>query len=440
MISIISILFIKYIYAKIIYKQEEHLNLMQEKHFDLVQDDIKNYDRYFWNKHYKKNSIKTRYKVVISGARHSSNGRVIGDETLLLRMVKAVTNLNWDLRYYQGLQGKEDEIISFNPDFIITTIPKWDLTSNKPLPYKIYSFIPLSSEPFLTKINNELQYTNFNPQIFSISDGIIVTDESFLLFKELYEEISKNSFHGIVGYPGMDYYPYDEKVQPNKMIAYGVNWDHLRGSKRYMDLYYNLAKKNIIDFYGPFIGWINNYSNGWKGILNISKNQSNIDKDPINSINDSVINEIKKHGIVLILNSQSHLNTNLPSLRQFEAAAASSIMISDELSFIHTYFGENALYIKVTDKTTKEIQEQIEKHYEWIQSNPDKVKEMTKNAYDIYLKYFRLEKLFIDIAHMHESVLKNEIIDDSPAKNKLKYNKHIKSIDDIIMPSINASY
>jgi len=407
--------------------------------------DIQNYDRFFWNKHYSKNKIKEKYKVVIAGAEKLDNGRVVSDETLVLRMVNAVSKLGWKVKYYDSLSGKEDEIIEFNPDFILTTIPKWSMTSLKPLPFKIYSFIPLQSLTFLSKLQKSnfskirFKYNNINPHIFTISDGLILTDNSFLLLKELYENISRNKFHGIVGYPGVDYHEYDESVVANKIIYYGINWDNLRGGKDYLNLYYNLFKKGVINYYGPFIGWINNYRSGWKGFLTL-RNEKDINTNSPFIIKDTVLETIKKHGIVLILHSHSHFNNNLPSLREFEAAAASSIIISDELNFVKDTFGDSALYIEVQNKTPKEIEDQILKHYKWIIENPNKTKIMTKKAHDIYKEKFTLEKLFIDIAHMHESVIKNETVDDSEAKTKLKLKKHVKEVDHIIIPAVSASY
>ena len=221
----------------------------------------------------------------------------------------------------------------------------------------------------------------------------------------MFENISKRDFHGIVGYPGMQFQEYDDSVSPKKIIYYGVNWDERRGSRTYMDLYTNLAKKNLIV-----------------------------------KMDDHIIDVIKQHGIVLILHSDSHFNHNLPSLREFEAAAASSIIISDELPFVKEAFGDNALYIKVKNKSAKEIEDQVVAHYEWIKANPEKVKEMTKNAHEIYKNKFTLEKMLKDVAHMHESVLRDEIVDDSALSSKLKRARHIKKVDSVVLPAANASY
>lgn len=407
---------------------------------NLIIRDIENYNRFFWNEYYAKNDVKKSYKFIIVGPESTPNGRIVSDETLILRIMRAGMKLGWQVKYYDILTGKEDEIIKFNPDFIISTIPKFNMASAKPLPFKIYSFIPLADSFMFRERKNKLSikysYNGVYPQILTISDGLILTDKKFLLFKELFEQVSKVKFHGIIGYPGVDTFEYDESVVPAKIIYYGINWDKRRAS--YYNLYDNLAKKGIANYYGPFIGWINNYRNGWKGFVTL-RCEVDENKQPIIEQNDIMINLIKEHGIVLILHSDVHLEADLPSLREFEAAAASSIIISDELPFVKNTFGDNALYIETKDRTESEIEAQIMKHYEWIRANPEKVKMMTKKAHEIYLKNFTLEKLLIDIAHMHESVIKNETVDDKKLLNRLYVKKHVERAS-IVPPSINAAY
>ncbi len=409
--------------------------------------DVESYDRFFWNEYYSKNTIKQSYKIIIIGPEPTPNGRVVSDETLILRIVRAALNLNWEIKFYDTLMGKEDEVIDFNPDFIISTIPKWNMSSYIPLPYKIYSFIPLQystffsvrvKEPSINYSSLKYIYNGFMPQIFTVSDGLILTDKKFLLFKELFEAKSKNKFHGIVGYPGVDYFDYDDSVEANKIIYYGINWDSLRSSKTYLDLYDNLAERGIVDYYGPFIGWINNYRNGWKGFLTL-RNKIDDKGQPIVAKDDIVLETIKQHGIVLILHSDVHFDGDIPSLREFEAAAASSLIISDELPFVRETFGDSVLYIEVKNRTTKEIEDQIVKHYEWIKENPDKVKEMTKKAHSIYKEKFTLEKLLVDIAHMHESVLRDQSVNDIHLQKNLKLETHLK-VTDTVIPAGRASY
>lgn len=61
-----------------------------------------------------------------------------------------------------------------------------------------------------------------------------------------------------------------------------------------------------------------------------------------------------------------------------------------------------------TSKDAKDVVNQIDNHLKWIKSNPDKVHEMTKNAYDIFISKYTLEELLENIAHMHERILLDE--------------------------------
>ena len=65
-------------------------------------------------------------------------------------------------------------------------------------------------------------------------------------------------------------------------------------------------------------------------------------------------------------------------------------MISDKHPFLQKYFGDNMLYFD-SFASSQDMYNQIKTYMEWIKSHPSEAKQMTKNAYDIFVKDWTLE-------------------------------------------------
>jgi 6-phosphogluconolactonase (cycloisomerase 2 family) len=121
---------------------------------------------------------------------------------------------------------------------------------------------------------------------------------------------------------------------------------------------------------------------------------------------DAVCEVAEGAGQTLIFHSDDHNTYGLPSGRIFEAAAASSIIISDENAFVKEHFGDSVLYIN-TNESAESMHSQIKKHLEWIQLNREAAREKARRAYTIYRNSFSLEEQLMRLGAFHDELSKN---------------------------------
>jgi hypothetical protein len=123
----------------------------------------------------------------------------------------------------------------------------------------------------------------------------------------------------------------------------------------------------------------------------------NIDvwKDYRNYVNEipfdgkSVIYEIKKCGICLVLSSDAHINEGISTNRLFEGLAAGVPLICDNHPFIKKWFGDNVFYI---DTSSPDCVYNILKHIDYIKQNPNIVLQKLQQCREIFLENFVLDK------------------------------------------------
>jgi len=170
----------------------------------------------------------------------------------------------------------------------------------------------------------------------------------------------------------------------------GINWEILNPSvksfrKNVLNLLKNLEACNLVSIYGP-TKFLN--VNVWKGFTSY--------KGEISFDGVSVIHEIKKCGICLVLSSESHIECEISSNRLFEGLAAGVPLICDNNSFIHKWFGNNVFYIDTTDPN---CHVQVKEHIEFIKNNNEAVIEKLKRCREIFLVNFALHKQIGAILH-----------------------------------------
>ena len=119
---------------------------------------------------------------------------------------------------------------------------------------------------------------------------------------------------------------------------------------------------------------------------------------------DSIYFEaVRNSGIVLVVHSKEHYNSNFPTGRIFEAVASSAIVVSDDMKFVKDHFGDNILYYDPS-ASPEEIFLQIDNHMKWIKANPEKAREMARNANKILQEKFALENILLNIEKMHNRI------------------------------------
>jgi len=168
------------------------------------------------------------------------------------------------------------------------------------------------------------------------------------------------------------------KVQDPKIFYVGINWEKLgKGKGRHDNLLKSLDKSNDIRIYGPevFQG-----VKVWEGYNNYVKS--------IPFDGTSVVEEINKSGVALVLSSDAHKESALMSNRLFESLAAGAVIIVDENSFARKHFGNTLLYIQTSHQEAEKVTEQVREHLNWIKTNPKKAEKMAQDAQNIFLDKF----------------------------------------------------
>ena len=167
----------------------------------------------------------------------------------------------------------------------------------------------------------------------------------------------------------------------------GINWERLSDAKgRYDDLLSLLDNKGTVCLYGP------EEFNGKKLWAGFKSYKGEIPFD-----GTSILDRIHDCGISLVLSSEVHFSNETSSSRIYESCAAGSVIISDDNAFITREFGDSVLYFKRTGIAALDA-EQIEKQFQWIQSNPAEAARMAKHSQQIFLEKFSLEYVFKRLA------------------------------------------
>lgn len=208
----------------------------------------------------------------------------------------------------------------------------------------------------------------------------------------------------------------------------GSNW-----SQKQQKSYFTLT--NDISVFGPRDQWKNQASNVYAGEI------------PIDG--KSFLSIYQKSGIGLALHSDEHNLEGIPSMRPFEIAASSAVMICDHNSFVQEEFGDSALYLD-TSLEPNAIIEQLEYLTSWIKSHKSQAQEMAESCHRIFLQKFSLEILLQNIVNdinqfrgpISFSIPKNtpqvEIIIRSDGQDRNKLFRALQSIDNQTYKPITA--
>lgn len=153
----------------------------------------------------------------------------------------------------------------------------------------------------------------------------------------------------------------------------GVHWDGNRHDKLIKGLRASLP----VAFYGDPAKWAR-FGAACKGRI------------PFDGT--TIFDRINEAGVALCLHRAEHLKHDVPSMRIFESAAASAVIITENSNFAKRNFGDSMLYVdQDADAADKVIQ--IRAHFEWIRSHPAEAVELAAKSHAIFNEHFSLEKL-----------------------------------------------
>jgi hypothetical protein len=171
-----------------------------------------------------------------------------------------------------------------------------------------------------------------------------------------------------------------------KLFYAGINWEALSGGRsRHQDVLKLLDETGMLRIYGPTI---------FQGVRVWAGYKSYVREVPFDGI--SMIEEISKAGVALVLSSQSHKDSELMSNRLFESIAAGALVICDENPFGKRFFGDSLLYID-TRLTAEQIRIDILGHLDWVRGNPKSALLMIEKAQGIFKERFSLTRNLRDL-------------------------------------------
>jgi hypothetical protein len=164
-----------------------------------------------------------------------------------------------------------------------------------------------------------------------------------------------------------------------KLFYAGINWEAISGGKsRHGEVLKRLDPTGLLRIYGPTI---------FQGVRVWEGYASYVREVPFDGV--SMIDEISKAGIALVLSSQAHKDSELMSNRLFESVSAGALVICDENAFAKKFFGDSLLYI---DSRTpiEQLHADIVRHLEWTRTHPQEALAMIARAQAIFREKFTL--------------------------------------------------
>lgn len=171
-----------------------------------------------------------------------------------------------------------------------------------------------------------------------------------------------------------------------KLFYAGINWEAISGGKsRHQEVLKRLDKTGLLRIYGPHV---------FQGVRVWAGYDSYVREVPFDGI--SMIDEISKAGVALVLSSQAHKDSGLMSNRLFESVAAGALVICDENPFAKKFFGDSLLYID-SRSPVEQILADITRHLDWARAHPDQVLALITKAQEIFRQKFTLIRNLSDL-------------------------------------------
>ncbi len=187
-------------------------------------------------------------------------------------------------------------------------------------------------------------------------------------------------------YHSVDDIVYPPSLGEQKLFYAGINWEALSGgSSRHQKLLKRLDKTGNLRIFGPTI---------FQGVRVWGGYESYVKEIPFDGI--SMIDEIAKVGISLVLSSKAHKESELMSNRLFESVAAGSLVICDENNFAKKFFGDSLLYID-SRRSVDKIFDDIKNHLVWANKNSDEALAMIEKSQRVFRQKFSLKNNLSDL-------------------------------------------
>lgn len=301
----------------------------------------------------------------------------VGDREVAWRIKIAGERLGWTV-FLDEDQGKQIKDLPL--DYVICMLPDCQ-NFNPSCPNYLMVFHPFKYLDDKRKLK----------PFYKKYDGFLLTINDREIWQDPFTLINR-AFDFISFYPSV-YNIHYKKLELNNLVVMIPVWSNRLTEYKFKELYGLLSQSGLAKFYG-----VNRHekliSNGYMGSI------------PFDGV--SVIDILQQHGIVLVFHSNIHNSEGIPSSRIFEAAAASTVIISDENPFVKKHFGDTVFYID-TALTGRSIFKQIQQHLTTIHENPALALEMAEKAHQIFVENFTMEKQLMELEALHQKVILKRI-------------------------------
>ncbi|WP_022755092.1 HAD-IA family hydrolase [Butyrivibrio fibrisolvens] len=197
-----------------------------------------------------------------------------------------------------------------------------------------------------------------------------------------------------------------------KIFYCGMNWDVLEGGKgRNESVMKLLDEAEVLRIYGP------DAVKAWGGVRPWAGYKCYQRPLPFDGF--SLISELNKCGICLVLSSDSHRRAGAVTNRAFEACAAGAVMISDDNPLMKELFPDAALFVRYNKNNPQDTFKQIKEKYDWILSHKEDAATLVERAQKIFREKLSLNVYLRDIVSNHSN-RQRAIAQDLFAKDESK--------------------
>lgn len=193
-------------------------------------------------------------------------------------------------------------------------------------------------------------------------------------------------------------FPESAMLEPNLsdplMFYCGMNWEKVvHGTNRHEGLFKLLDDTGKVRFFGP------DQVEAWGGLRPWDGYRCYQYSIPFDGF--SILKEINRCGVCLVLSSDIHRRAGAATNRTYEACAAGAVMISDDNPFMLEHFKDAALFIVYNKSDPEDTFRQIMERYEWILSHPAEALELARRAQKIFQEKFSLDIQLERIVERH---------------------------------------
>lgn len=287
-------------------------------------------------------------------------------------------------------QEKTAELVSPNAlDFVVTTHYETHKSVDSFYYHTLWNppEIPLNLDYYYDKVTNH--YIINDDYLIYDSGGMTNHLKSMLLRKK---RTLEGASRLTASCPGSSMLEPD--LSDPIMFYCGMNWEKaIHNSNRHEGLFKRLDDTKKVRFYGP------EKVDAWGGIRPWKGYKCY--RGSISFDGHSILKEINRCGVCLVLSSDIHRRAGAVTNRAYEACAAGAIMISDNNEFMKRWFKDAALFIDYNTNDSRDTFNQIMEKYNWVKEHQKEAEDIIKRAQKIFQEHFALDKQLLALINNH---------------------------------------